>query len=142
MVLGFVKPIGRRSNACKPMRLVDGQNILQCKQTTDEGMLKFFGITIEMGLVQMPKVSYYWSSSQLYESEIIRSTMSREKFELLLKFWHFANNDEKHPSQDTLFKLHQHTFLAHSLLSTKQWYRDEVGFRSSNIFLEKRTDMA
>ena len=79
--------------------------IRQWKQTSDEEMLKFFGIIIEMGLVQMPKLSYYWSSSQLYGSEIIRSIMSREKFELLLRFWHFANNDEKHPSQDRLFKL-------------------------------------
>ena len=33
----------------------------------------------EMGLVQMPKLKYYWSSSQLYGLEIIRNTMSRER---------------------------------------------------------------
>ena len=87
MVLWFVKPIGTRSNACKPMRLVSiRSNIRQWKQTTDEEMLKFFGIIIEMGLVQMPKLEYYWSSGQLYGLEIIRTAMSREKFELLLKF--------------------------------------------------------
>ena len=68
-------------------------------------MLEFFGIIIEMGLVQMPKLKYYWSSSQLYGSEIIRNTMSREKFELLLKFWHFSNNNNKNSNQDRLFKL-------------------------------------
>ena len=56
------------------------------KTTTHEEMLKFFGIIIEMGLVQMPKLEYYWSNSQLYGSEIIRSAMSRDRFELLLKF--------------------------------------------------------
>jgi hypothetical protein len=65
----------------------------QWKPTTNEEMLKFFGIIIEMGLVQMPKLKYYWSSSQLYGSEIIRNSMSREKFELLLKFWHFSDNN-------------------------------------------------
>ncbi|CAF1601898.1 unnamed protein product [Didymodactylos carnosus] len=60
----------------------------QWKPTTNEEMLKFFGIIIEMGLVQMPKLKYYWSSSQLYGLEIIRTAMSRERFELLLKFWH------------------------------------------------------
>jgi hypothetical protein len=77
----------------------------QWKPTTDEEMLKFFGIIIEMGLVQMPKLSHYWSSSQLYGSEIIRNAMSRVKFELLLKFWHFSNNDNKNSNQDRLFKL-------------------------------------
>jgi hypothetical protein len=77
----------------------------QWKPTTNEEMLKFFGIIIETGLVQMPKLKYYWSSSQLYGSEIIRNTMSRERFELLLKFWHFSNNDKKDSNQDRLFKL-------------------------------------
>jgi hypothetical protein len=68
-------------------------------------MLKFFGIIIEIGLVQMPKLKYYWSSSQLYGSQIIRNTMSRERFELLLKFWHFSNNNNENSNQDRLFKL-------------------------------------
>ena len=76
----------------------------QWKPTTDQEMLKL-GIIIQMGLVQMPKLSHYWSSSQLYGSEIIRNSMSRERFELLLKFWHFSNNDNKNSNQDRLFKL-------------------------------------
>ncbi|CAF4073737.1 unnamed protein product [Rotaria magnacalcarata] len=35
----------------------------QWKPTNDTEMLKFFGIIIEMGLVQMPELEYYWSSS-------------------------------------------------------------------------------
>jgi len=58
----------------------------QWEPTTDEEMLKFFGIIIEMGLVQMPKLEYYWSNSQLYGSKIILSAMTRDRFELLLKF--------------------------------------------------------
>jgi hypothetical protein len=78
---------------------------LQWKPTTKEEMLKFLGIVNEMGLVQMPKVGYYWSKSQLYGSEIIQNTMSRDKFELLLKFLHFSNNEEQEMSQDKLAKL-------------------------------------
>ena len=77
----------------------------QWKSTTDQEMLKFLGIIIQIGLVQMPKLSHYWSSSQLYGSEIIRNSMSRERFELLLKFWHFSNNSNKNSNQDRLFKL-------------------------------------
>ena len=43
----------------------------QWKPTTGEEMLTFFGIIIEMELVQMQKLKYYWSNSQLYGSEII-----------------------------------------------------------------------
>ena len=55
----------------------------QWKPTTDQEMLKFLGIVIQMELVQMP----------------------RERFELLLKFWHFSNNINKNSNQDSLFKL-------------------------------------
>jgi hypothetical protein len=78
---------------------------LQWEPITNEEMLKFLGIVIQMGLVQMPKVDYYWSKSQLYGSEIIQNTMSRDKFELLVKFLHFSNNEEQNASQDKLAKL-------------------------------------
>ena len=67
----------------------------QWKPTTDQEMLKFLGIIIQMWLVQTPKLSHYWSSSQLYGSEIIRNSMSRERFELLLKFWHFFEQGQQ-----------------------------------------------
>ena len=77
----------------------------QWKSTNNQEMWKFLGIIIEMGLVQMPKLKYYWSSSQLYRLDIIRNSMSRERFELLLKFWHFTNNNNKNSGQDRLFKV-------------------------------------
>ena len=67
-------------------------------------MLQFLGVVIQMGLVQMPKVDYYWSKSKLYGSAVIQNTMSRDRFELLLKFYHFSNNEKKHADQDRLFK--------------------------------------
>ena len=68
-------------------------------------MLKFLGIVIELGLVQVPKIDYYWSERKLFRSEVIQNTMSRDKFELLLKFFHFSNNQEGHADQNRLFKL-------------------------------------
>ena len=53
-------------------------NIRQWKSTIDEEMPMFLRIIIEIGLVSMLKLSYYLSSSQLYGSKIIQSTMSRE----------------------------------------------------------------
>ncbi|CAF1440967.1 unnamed protein product [Adineta ricciae] len=72
---------------------------LQWKSTTNEEMLQFLGVVIQMGLVQIPKVDYYWSKSKLYGSAVIQNTMSRDRFELLLKFYHFSNNEKKHADQ-------------------------------------------
>ena len=58
-------------------------------------MLKFLGIIIEMGLVQMPEIDYYWSKSKLFGSEVIQNTMSRDRFELLLKFYHFEEQPRR-----------------------------------------------
>jgi hypothetical protein len=86
-------------------KLTKRSKTLQWKPTNNEEMLKFLGIIIEMGLVQMPEIDYYWSKSKLFGSEVIQNTMSRDRFELLLKFYHFSNNQEEHADQDRLFKL-------------------------------------
>ena len=52
-------------------------------------MLKFLGIIIEMRLVQMPKIDYYWNKSQLYGSKIIQNTMSRDNFEFARQVFTF-----------------------------------------------------
>ena len=78
---------------------------LQWEPTTNEDMLKFLGIVVVIGLVQMPKIDYYWNKSQLYGSKISRNTMSKDKFEVLLKFLHFSNNEELYTNQDRLDKL-------------------------------------
>jgi hypothetical protein len=86
-------------------KLTKRSKTLQWKPTTNEEMFKFLGIIIEMGLVQMPEIDYYWSKSKLFGCEVIQNTMSRDRFELLLKFYHFSNNRDKHLDQDRLFKL-------------------------------------
>ena len=68
---------------------------LQWEPAINEETLKFQGIVIEMGLVQMPEADYCWSKSQLYGSESIQNTMSKDKFELLLKFLNVSDNEEQ-----------------------------------------------
>lgn len=57
-----------------------------------------------MGLVKVPKLSHYWSTSELYSFTFTRNTMPRNPFELLLKFWHFSNNQEELPEANRLHK--------------------------------------
>ncbi|CAF1656880.1 unnamed protein product, partial [Adineta ricciae] len=117
--------------------LAQRSKALQWKPTTHEEMLKFLGIIIEMGLVRMSRVNYYWSKSKLYGSEVIQNTMSRDKFELLLKFYHFSKNEEQREDDDILFKLKpllsllQLRFMSvyvpgQLLLLMKQWSHGKV----------------
>jgi hypothetical protein len=69
----IVRETNRYAQQCLQRHEISRRPILhQWKPTTNKEILKFFGIIIEMGLVKMPKLKYYWSSSQLYCSDIIR----------------------------------------------------------------------
>ena len=62
-----------------------------------------------MGIVHKPAIHMYWSKDPLFCTPIYNAVMSRNRFQLLLKFLHF--NDNSHmpasadPSPDKLFKL-------------------------------------
>ena len=49
---------------------------------------RFIGLIGWMGLVKVPKLSDYWDTSELYSFELSKTAMPRNRFELLLKFWH------------------------------------------------------
>lgn len=68
-------------------------------------MKRFFGILIWMGLVKLPQLSLYWSNTKTFEQTFIKSIMSRNRFEILLRMLHFANNDLHHDKNDRLFKI-------------------------------------
>ncbi|KAF5281757.1 hypothetical protein FQR65_LT14552 [Abscondita terminalis] len=65
---------------------------------------KFFGLLLWMGLVRHPTIESYWSRNSKYKNDIAPITMPRNKFEMLLRFWHFSNNEEA-PENDRLFKV-------------------------------------
>ena len=70
---------------------------------------QFLGLFFVMGVIYMPAVHIYWSKDCLFCTPIYSVVMSRNCFQLLLKFLHF--NDNSHmpgladPSPDKLFKL-------------------------------------
>ncbi|KAK9681267.1 Transposase IS4 [Popillia japonica] len=54
---------------------------------------RFIGLIGYMGLVKMPSIENYWSSSLLYRNGVARNTMSRNRFQLLLHALHFDDNE-------------------------------------------------
>lgn len=66
-------------------------------------MQRFLGVLLWMCLDAKPKLGDYWRKSSLYWSEAA-SVMSRNRFENLLRVWHFSNN-ELCPHWDRLYKI-------------------------------------
>lgn len=52
-------------------------------------MKSFVALLGYMGLVVAPRIADYWSTTDLYQFSFPRKMMSRNRFEILLKFWHF-----------------------------------------------------
>lgn len=65
------------------------------KDTDVREMERFFAIIMYMGIVTYPSIAEYWSTNGLYSNETVSSTMSRNRFQLLLRFVHFSNNQEE-----------------------------------------------
>lgn len=64
------------------------------KPTDREEMLKFFGIILVMGLVKVPHINDYWAQNPMYRNEYIGEVMKRDRFLMILKFWHFSKQRE------------------------------------------------
>ena len=63
-------------------------------ETNPAEMPQFCGLLLWMSLVRMPSIDCYWKKSPLYRNDVACKTMTRNRFQLLLANWHFADNDE------------------------------------------------
>ncbi|XP_066291056.1 piggyBac transposable element-derived protein 4-like [Branchiostoma lanceolatum] len=68
----------------------------------DEGiseaeMRTFLALNIEMGLVYQEDIQDYWSRDEVMETPFFPSIMRRDRFLLILKFFHLSDNYTYHP---------------------------------------------
>jgi len=82
------------------------------KQKRNEAVL---GLVMFMGLVKFPSISAYWSKKNIYINDFCSKTMSRNRFHLLLRFVHFANNESLQDNEDP--KLHKVKMLVQNVNS-------------------------
>lgn len=52
----------------------------------------------------MTSIADYWSKAERYKNGVAPKAMSRNKFELILRFWHFEDN-ETADKADRLYKV-------------------------------------
>ena len=53
-----------------------------------EEILAFFGLTIAMGIVKLPKIKDYWESKGIFHMPWFASIMSRDCFEEIYRYLH------------------------------------------------------
>ena len=71
-------------------------------------MKQFVALSLLMGIVVKPEISDYWSTNPLLKGSIFNSVMSRNRFQSILQFLHFADNsqfDPNDPDRDRLYKV-------------------------------------
>ena len=60
------------------------------RQVSKDEMRKFIGLVLHMGLVSMPTYKHYWKKDKLFQNNFFPSVMSRERFQLIMRFLHFG----------------------------------------------------
>lgn len=65
--------------------------------TDKKEMKRFIALLGWMGLCKLPRISDYWSRNEMFSFDFPRSMMSGKRFEALLKFWHFSDNEAYDP---------------------------------------------
>ncbi|XP_065672174.1 piggyBac transposable element-derived protein 4-like [Hydra vulgaris] len=63
------------------------------KPINSEDMRQFLGVLLQTRCVKMPSLEHYWSKNSLYRVPLFSRIMPRNKFQLMLRFWHFINNE-------------------------------------------------
>ena len=110
-------------------------------------ILRFIALIITMGVVNYPSIQHYWSTKWPFTTSTFSSVMSRDRFLLLLKFLHLANNEDQvergQPGHDKLFKLRpfmtalvsrfQAAYRTHREISVDE---SMIGFKGRLSFLQ------
>ena len=78
------------------------------KETDRAEIIAFLAILILIGIMYKPRLSMFWSKDTLMSTPVFGQLTSRDRFLLLLKFLHFADNRNYNlcdPDCDKLYKV-------------------------------------
>jgi len=82
-------------------------------------MKKLIGLLFVMGVVKKPSLAKYWTTNPLFHMPLFRLTVPRNRFILLLKFFHVNNNRNipncADPNRDKLDELFEKFQVAYTL---------------------------
>ena len=84
-------------NKHRPLRRSSHLNLW--KPVDHQEMCQFLGILLHMGCVKLPTFEHYWSTNILSRFPMFSKVMPRYRFQLILRFWHFVDNNTAGPGR-------------------------------------------
>ncbi|XP_045467968.1 piggyBac transposable element-derived protein 4-like [Harmonia axyridis] len=73
--------------------------------TNREEMQRFLAVLLIMGINELPKMRLYWSNDEMYGNDLIKKTMTRNRFDMMLRCLHFTDNTDPEANADRLSKI-------------------------------------
>lgn len=72
-------------------------------------MKSFIAIILLMGIIHKPSIDMYWVTDELLCTPVFSKIMTRNRFQLILKFLHFNNNEDPNfdPQNEDRDRLHK-----------------------------------
>ena len=91
----FVKETNRYAQQLLQQPLQPQSRLYKWEDTNAEEMKVFCGLVFLMAINRKPEIALYWSQDSLLSTPVFSAVMSRprDRFQLLLRCWHFADND-------------------------------------------------
>jgi len=113
-------------------RISSGSRFSFWQPINKNDMEKLMGLLLWMGLVKMTSIADYWSRAERYKNGVAPKTMSWNKFELILRFWHFEDN-ETSDKDDRLYKGRKLLNMANELVKNIRKPREIIAVDESMI---------
>ena len=93
LVAHIVTETNRYADQCiQAKKITRRSRLSQWTPTDAKEVRKFLGLLIVMGLVRKPKMELYWSKTLIYDYPFVYKNMTRDRFSLLLRHFHFNDN--------------------------------------------------
>ena len=76
--------------------------------TSRDDIRKFLALYLLAGIIQKPALSQYWSTDPLLQASVFNCVVSRNRFQVIPQFIHFADNTFSYPrdsNRDRLYKV-------------------------------------
>jgi hypothetical protein len=77
----------------------------QWKPVTICEMKKFLGLMFLTGVIQKPKLEWYWSTRSVLLTPIFSQVISRNRFQIIHQYLHFNDSNANGKNEDQLYKI-------------------------------------
>jgi len=103
--------------------------IHEWKELSLQELKNFVALTILMGLDEKPSIEDYWAKRGVFYSHFYRAVMSRNRYQIIRRFLHFADNtnyDATDQNRDRLYKVRQLIELLLANFQSSYWPSKDV----------------